>query len=183
MQVNVIRHLPTEWNQKDRLQGRRDIPIRPVTRELQRKIAKNKKTLHKLGPFQTVLASTLQRTKQTAGHYGYRPVIEPLLDELDFGPFEGMQKSVLYETFGKKWFDHPKGLHLGESLRDFEQRIEWFLEKYKNHKNMLIFGHGAWTRALISYHQTGNINGMNKLFVENNECITLNFELEQSGIL
>lgn len=183
MQVNVIRHLPTEWNEKGKLQGRRDIPIGPVTRELQRQIAKNERILHKLGPFQTVLASTLQRTIQTAGHYGYRPVIEPLLDELDFGPFEGMQKTVLYETFGEKWFDHPKQLHLGESLNDLEHRIELFLEKYKNQKNMLIFGHGAWTRALISYHQTGDINGMNKISVENNECITLKFELEQSGIL
>lgn len=183
MQVNIIRHLPTEWNKKEKLQGRRDIPIAPVTREVQRHIAKNQKSLNRIGPFNKVLASTLQRTIQTAEYYGYRPTIDPLLDELDFGPFEGMQKSILFETFGERWTSNPKKLKLGESLGELEYRIELFLEKYKKHKNILIFGHGAWTRALISYYQTGDINEMNKNSFENNECITLNFNHRKLEIL
>lgn len=144
MQVNIIRHLPTEWNKRGKLQGRRDIPISPVTREMQRHIDKNKKNLYRLGPFRKVLASTLKRTIQTAGHYGYRPEIDPLLDELDFGPFEGMQKSILFETFGERWAQNPKEVKLGESLSALEYRIELFLEKYKKKKHFDL-----WARFMV----------------------------------
>ena len=182
MQVNILRHLPTEWNTLGKLQGRRDIPIAPVTREVQRQIAKNQRSLSRLGPFSKVLASTLQRTVQTAEHYGYHPTIDPLLDELDFGPFEGRQKTILFETFGDRWTSNPKEIQLGESLSDLKQRIKLCLEKYNNQKNVLIFGHGAWARALISYYNTGDINEMNKISFDNNEFITLNFNHRTLGI-
>ncbi len=178
MQITFIRHLPTEWNIKTWLQGRQDIDILPVTEEVQQKINQNKQKLEKLAPFQLILASTLKRTHQTAKLYGLEAITtEPLLDELDFGSFEGRPKAELINEMGENWLEHPRNLILGESLVHFENRIIQFLEKYKERKNVLVFGHGSWIRAFISIVKVGHINGMNQMVVENNECITLNFDV------
>jgi broad specificity phosphatase PhoE len=176
MQITVIRHLPTEWNKQTWLQGRQDIELSQVSDELLEGIEDNQKVLQKLAPFDIVLASTLQRTHQTANLYGYKYEIEALLDELDFGPFEGVPKHKLIGKYGEVWFENPRELVLGESLKNLEKRIVMFLDKYQKNTNILAFGHGSWIRAMISYANYGDINQMNKIDVVNNACITLNIE-------
>lgn len=173
MQITLIRHLPTEWNQKTWLQGRKDIDLAIVTDEFHNGIARNQEYLKKLSPFDLVLASTLKRTHQTALLYGYHPETEALLDELDFGPFEGVPKEKLLKKYGDTWIENPKDLVLGESLINLEDRIRMFLKKYKESNNILVFGHGSWIRAMVSYNDYGHINKMNKVTVENNACITI----------
>jgi broad specificity phosphatase PhoE len=173
MQLTLIRHLPTDWNKKTWLQGRRDIELSPLTNHLQLGIEENQQYLKKIAPFDLVLASSLKRTHQTAQFYGYECQIEGLLDELDFGPFEGRPKQELFDKHGEMWINHPKDLVLGESIKHLEERLILFLGKYKNFSNILAFGHGSWIRAMISYFEYGDVNHMNKIIVENNACITL----------
>ncbi|MDF1510076.1 phosphoglycerate mutase family protein [Robertmurraya sp. DFI.2.37] len=174
MDITVIRHLPTEWNIKQKLQGKRDIPILSLTEKQHLNIAKNTNLL--MGKsFDHVLCSSLLRTKQTAERYGYTAVQDALLDELDFGPFEGRPKEDLLCEFGELWIEHPQKIVLGESLSNLEKRIISFLNKYNNAAHLLVFGHGSWIRALSSYHRFGHINAMNKMTVNNNECISLEF--------
>ncbi|WP_071395144.1 histidine phosphatase family protein [Bacillus tuaregi] len=173
MQATFIRHLPTEWNKKAWLQGRRDIAISPLTGKQQEEIQKNQQLLSQLSPFDLVLVSTLKRTNQTARLYGFHAKKEGLLDELDFGEFEGRPKAELMEAYGRLWTETPSKMTLGESVQNLEYRIIRFLDKYKEKENILIFGHGSWIRAIISYAQYGHINNMNKTQVRNNECITL----------
>lgn len=178
MQVTLIRHLPTEWNVKTWLQGRQDIDILPITDTDRDEINKNLQYLRKLSPIDVVLVSTLKRTHQTAQLYRMEAKIEAFLDELDFGSFEGRPKEELWQEFGQNWLENPRELRLGESLLDLEQRIVNFLRKYKEYNQILVFGHGSWIRAFISYIQYGHINHMNKITVENNECITLTFDID-----
>lgn len=173
MQLTLIRHLPTEWNKNQKLQGKRDIEISLVTEDVLAGIEENKRLLKLLAPFDRVLASTLKRTHQTAYLYGYTCETEALLDELDFGVFEGEPKVKLLERYKDSWIEKPEELVLGESLQNFAGRIVSFLEKYKDQKNVLVFGHGSWIRAAVSLSRFGHINNMNKIMVENNECITL----------
>ena len=175
MQLTLIRHLPTDWNKKTWLQGKRDIELSTITEEVQSEINQNQDILQSLAPFDVVLASTLKRTHQTAELYGYQPETEHLLDELDFGPFEGRPKNLLLEQYGEQWSENPKGLVLGESLTNLEKRIAKFLIKYNECNNILVFGHGSWIRAASSYFYYGHINNMNKITIGNNECIVLEF--------
>lgn len=177
MQITLIRHLPTEWNKQQKLQGRRDVELAPLTEASWQGVLQNRLLLDELAPFDEVLASTMKRTQQTAQIYGYPFTVEPLLDELDFGPFEGLSKEKLYEYCGKKWMDHPEELILGESVANLKRRIVLFLEKYRDRQNILAFGHGTWIRAAISYCYSGDINHMNKITVQNNECVILNFHV------
>lgn len=175
MHITLIRHLPTKWNQSNKLQGRKDIEITDISEIFQHKIEANKLLLKAFAPFDIVLASTLKRTHQTAKAYGYAPETEGLLDELDFGQFEGVSKERLMTAFDGKWIEAPRELILGESLIDFEKRVIAFLKKYSDYTNLLVFGHGSWIRAIVSYHHYGDINKMNKMIIENNQCITLRF--------
>lgn len=173
MHIALIRHLPTEWNRKTWLQGRRDIGISPVTDEDRKKIEENQHILRKWEPFDFILASSLKRTRQTAEIYGYTPQSENLLDELDFGQFEGKTKEQLMQAYPEQWVENPQDIVLGERVQNLETRIERFLKKYKNCENLLIFGHGSWMRAMISYYQFGHIHSMNKMIAENNDCVIL----------
>jgi len=175
MQITLIRHLPTEWNKEQKLQGKRDIPISPITAEMCEKIKENQKLLKKLEPFDLVLASSLKRTHQTAMLYGFSAETEGLLDELDFGPYEGQPKSKLIIQYGDIWFDNPIELVLGESIKNLEKRIVQFLAKYKRSEKILVFGHGSWIRAMVSYARSGHVNQMNKISVANNECIKITY--------
>lgn len=173
MQVTFIRHLPTGWNKEGLLQGQRDIPILPVPAEELININKNKEILEANDPFDAVLCSTLVRTLQTAMQYGRPPEVDNLLDEMDFGPFEGRPKSELIAKDEEKWMFQPRVGMLGEQIRDMEKRILHFIQKYGEHRRVLIFGHGAWLRAFMSIVKTGTADAMNQVALLNNECGTI----------
>lgn len=177
MQITLIRHLPTEWNNVQKLQGRKDIELSPITEVFQKGIVQNRQHLNSLSPFDLVLASTLKRTHQTAQLYGYLAETEGLLDELDFGPFEGLSKANIIQQYGNQWIENPKELVLGERVSNLEERIILFLNQYQSSNNLLVFGHGAWIRAFLSYVQYGHINKMNQMTIVNNECMTVQLKI------
>lgn len=173
MQITLIRHLPTEWNHKGLLQGRNDIELSDLFASQEKKVIQNKQQLEKNAPYDIVLASSLKRTWQTAKLYNYTPVMEPLLDELDFGVYEGLPKEKLLRDYEKRWRDQPETIVLGESLLGLENRIRVFQKKYSAFSNILLFGHGAWIRAFLSYNEHGNISNMNKRKVYFNDPIVV----------
>jgi len=173
MKLYLIRHLPTEWNKKNLLQGKKDISILNISNEDKLQMEKNLQLID-TQRFDKVLTSTLKRTQQTASMYGYDVFqAEPLLDELNFGIFEGLPKSKLIEDTNNSWIEDPKTLVLGESLQSFEDRLILFLSKYRRYKKILIFGHGAVIRALISINNSTNIDSMNKIEIQNNSITIL----------
>ncbi|THE10379.1 histidine phosphatase family protein [Bacillus timonensis] len=181
MELTLIRHLPTDWNEKGVLQGNRDIPILEISDENKQTIEKNKQQLRH--EYSLVLTSELIRTQHTARAYGYnRFEIEPLLNELDFGEFEGKEKQKLIDTHKENWFTNPREITLGESIANLETRVITFIEKYKDYDSLLVFGHGSWIRACLSYYRFGNINRMNHLEIKNNQLLTIEVGEEELQI-
>lgn len=178
MELLVIRHLPTKYNNSGLLQGHLDIDIEPPKQEQLLQIAENQRKIRQLGPVDRVLCSSLNRTAQTALAYGYAEktcIREPLLNELDFGCYEGLPRQEMLDTLGEAWWQSPETLLLGEPVIRLQQRITGLLEKYAHEERLLLFSHGAWTRALLSYSRIGNISDMNRMTVNNNDmlCLTL----------
>lgn len=182
MQITLIRHLPTDWNTMSLLQGRQDIGISPVSKSHQKRIEINKLQLEKLAPFDMVVASTLKRTYQSAKYYHYDPKKEALLNEFDFGRYEGLPKEILLKDLRGQWFKNPETIVLGESMLKLQDRITSFLEKYKRYQNILLFGHGCWIRAFLSYIQAGHINNMNDKIVLHNDPIIVNIHSIKENI-
>ncbi len=172
MLLALIRHLPTEWNRKGFLQGRRDTPLAALDARDAAAVEQNRRRLETLGPFDIVLASSLRRTQQTARIYGYPGfTAEPLLDELDYGPWEGKLREEFYQALGRRWFDDPGGLALGETMQEFEARLRRFARKYAPLPSVLAFAHGSWMRAFRSLLEHGDLSAMNRFWIENNELL------------
>ncbi len=167
-----IRHLPTEWNERGLLQGQGDSPLLEIDPASEAAIRGNLDRLTRLGAFDVILTSELRRTQITAARYGFdRFTPEPLLNELDFGEWEGRPRDAFYGAFGDRWFSDPRSLVLGESLAGFQSRILCFLEKYRRRRTVLAFSHGSWMRALRSILTHGDIRAMNSGWIENNEIL------------
>lgn len=176
MKLFLIRHLQTQYNSNGLLQGNLDIPILEPTEKVYQQINKNKQLLEQFMPFDNILVSSLQRTRMTAECYGFDKEIkvEKLLNELDFGSYEGKAKAELIADHGETWLNNPQQLVLGEPLTQLAQRIFEFLHQYQN-KQVLIFGHGSWLRALHSISQHRNIDKMNQISIANNHLLQLTY--------
>jgi probable phosphoglycerate mutase len=176
----MIRHLPTSYNQEERLQGRLNIPILLPDEAEQKKIHQNQFFLKDIGEFDKTFCSTLKRTQMTAECYGRACTVEPLLDELDFGIYEALEKSFFLKKVGNLWLKAPETLILGEPVTALADRIHQFLE-YICHtaKRVLIFGHGAWIRACVACIQNGTLHEMNRLDIHNNELIHIQFSTKK----
>lgn len=175
MKLYLIRHLITDWNKINRLQGSKDIPISPISKSDLVTIEQRKTQLITI-PFDAIIATEKIRTQQTAAAFDYANLqIEPLLNELNFGIFEGKDKALLQEKVGKDWLNNCLTLELGETLIHFQERLYTFIKKYQTHHHVLVFAHGAVIRGLKAIHETGNINTMNTYPSENLSLTILEF--------
>lgn len=168
MEIYMIRHGETMWNQQHRLQGRKDIPLNDVGLAGARIAAEALKDVH----FDRVFSSPLVRAKKTAeiilkNHPDLS--IEPLddLQEIAFGTGEGIEmrddvphteaeKEILDHL--KRWFAYPDTvapLPGGESIREVKDRIEHFLDTciYPNedtYERVMVTCHGGILRGIES---------------------------------
>src|SRR5687768_14466792 len=145
MKLVIVRHLPTAWNAEDRLQGRQNIPIIPLDEAARARLAKQIEQVQAGDPYDAVYCSTLNRTRETAELFGYvNPVSDPLLDEIDFGEFEGLLRGEMLAKVGKAWLDAPETLTFGEAVTNLGERAKAFVRKNLGHARVLAFGHGGW---------------------------------------
>lgn len=168
-----IRHLPTDYNVQGLLQGKLDIPIAPLNDELQARITENCEQLKSYQPFEHILCSPLIRTQQTAAAHGYQATTEALLQELDFGPYEGKTRDAMLREIGNAWFDDPASVELGESMNTLLKRIQQFFTQYQNQGNVLAFTHGAWMRAARAWSEQGTLKTMNLSPIPNNALLVI----------
>ncbi len=172
MLLVCVRHLPTEWNRRGLLQGRRDTELIEPDETTLQAIGRDRERLERLGPFDLVLTSRLQRARRTAEIYGFpNYTADALLDEFDFGEWEGHQRSEMMVVVGTQWEKDPRKLVLGESLVELESRIRMATMKYAVYDRVLAFGHGSWMRALRSIVECGDVRRMNRKWIENGEVL------------
>lgn len=170
MELTILRHMQTPYNAQGILQGQRDIGILPPGPDQTKSIEANKEQLGDLTRFDFILVSSLRRTRETALLYTPDFLKEPLLDELDFGSYEGRSKADLLRE-QPLWESDPGSLVLGEPLTALLKRIQAFVDKYQSKDRVLAFGHGAWTRAMTAWHSKGSIKTMNQIHIPNNRIM------------
>jgi len=85
IRLALLRHGPTDWNARHRLQGRADIPLSDSGRAA---VARRTVTAELAG-FRW-LTSPLARARQTAEALGVAAEPEPALIEMDYGSWEGL---------------------------------------------------------------------------------------------
>tara|TARA_Y100001978_G_C23457107_1_gene320534 strand:+ start:38 stop:571 length:534 start_codon:yes stop_codon:yes gene_type:complete len=173
MKLTLIRHLPTESNKKNILQGSIDNKLCAISKEDIKSIENNIKKLSK-EKFNIILTSSMIRTIETARAYGYRNfVVESLSNEINFGLFEGYNKNKLINKYKYEWYNDMRKIPIGEKFEEFSNRVFSFIKKYQNHSHLLLFGHGAFLRGLIAYSKSIPLEKMNNICIEHNQLMTI----------
>lgn len=147
MELLLIRHGITNWNQEHRFQGQIDIPLNELGHQQAARTAEHLRTLARSAPITAVYTSDLQRAWHTAAPIaealGLELRIDDRLRERHYGVFEGRTLAELEATGHaedyRRWrnrepdFALPEG---GESLRNFFARSREALEAITAHHRL-----------------------------------------------
>ena len=151
MIVDLIRHGMTEYNETNRYQGLRDIPLSEL----------GKRQLHRADiMMEAVYVSPLSRARQTARILFPEAELIPVegLQEMDFGVFEGHNYMEMeYEPNYRDWVEggcvgRCPG---GESMKEFQERtcrvFKMLVENAlrRGDERLVIVAHGGTQRAAL----------------------------------
>lgn len=162
MEIYIVRHGQTLWNQGKRLQGSTDIELNDNGRDLAIKTGIALKNTR----IDVIYSSPLKRAYETAslirGDRDIDIITDERIRELSFGHFEGQNFSELIKDEGltfRYFFKHPhlyKPADDGESLEHLIERAGSFMHEViepleKNCERVMIVAHGALNKAIMSY--------------------------------
>ena len=150
--IYIIRHGKTAMNHANLLQGRSDIPLNEEGIRQAREAADRLRDIR----FDYVFTSPLGRAVETAEIVvpGLEPVVDELLIEMDYGPFEGTDLTHLPEELISFFSDFvhnpaPEGM---EQLPAVVERAGRFLEGIRHlDGNILISTHALLMKGLLEY--------------------------------
>lgn len=173
MELYVVRHGQTDWNDKGIICGRTDVPLNRVGEMQAKRLAER---LEKEGAkIDLIIASPLLRARQTAEAVADRLNI-PLetdgrLIEQNFGVYEGAADDTVEFQINRHHFAirYPDG----ESMMQMAHRIYGFLDALKARKDkrsVMLVSHGSACRILNTYFEDINNEAFYQWKMENTEC-------------
>ena len=150
----IIRHGQSEWNALGRWQGQADPPLTEVGEN------QAKKATNKLGLFDSIVASPLQRAKNTASIISEITGVGPITTEVglierDAGPWQGLTR-IEIEKGWPGFLDSGQRPDGYESNPDLLLRIFAVLRKISKSSrisdSILIVSHAGIVHALENLH-------------------------------
>lgn len=160
MEIYILRHGKTAWNEVRLLQGSTDIPLNESGIEVALLTRDGMKDIK----FDRIYSSPLKRAYETAeiirGDRDIPIITDVRLRELSFGNLEGQNRFKLeQDKMGsfQYFFSEPEKYVApkdGESFEDICNRTSTFLKEVvepqqDKFKRILIVGHGAMNKSLI----------------------------------
>jgi broad specificity phosphatase PhoE len=148
--VNVfaIRHGETAWSLSGQHTGTTDIPLtdngRWLARQLRPVLAKE--------VFGLVLVSPMQRARETCelAGLGDRAIVEPDLNEWNYGKYEGLTPRQIKETV-PDWLIFRDGCPVGETPEEVAARVDRLIARARAAKDdVALFAHGHLLRVLAA---------------------------------
>ncbi|MFE9274303.1 histidine phosphatase family protein [Paenibacillus glucanolyticus] len=142
--IGLIRHVITDWNVQDRVQGRSDIPLNAEGRRQAESLAERIKG----DSWDVIITSPLIRARETAQIITeFIPTLnileEQRICEIDCGQLEGTTEEQRLDAWGANWRELDLGM---ERYEDVAERGSRFLEEiwsdYEG-RNVLVVSHGA----------------------------------------
>mgnify|MGYP000017231777 CR=1 FL=1 len=162
MEIYIVRHGETVWNEKKLLQGRTDIELNEKGRELARITGENLKSTD----FDLVYSSPLKRAYETAqlivGKRNIPIIKNDLIMEMCFGDWEGKNMSELLKDDSQDFrffFKQPQLYHPignGESFEELCSRASKFMTDYveplaTRYSRIMVVAHGAINKAMMMH--------------------------------
>lgn len=162
MEIYIVRHGETIWNEKKLLQGRTDIELNENGRKLAHITGESLMDTH----FDKIYSSPLKRAYETATLIANGrdiPIIKnDLIRELSFGDWEGQNMSELLKDDTQKFKHFFKEPHLyrattnGETLEELCDRAAIFMKtvvepEARECSRIMIVAHGAINKAIMMH--------------------------------
>jgi probable phosphoglycerate mutase len=147
-QVWLARHGETEWSSLGRHTGRTDVPLTGPGREQARQLGERLQSR----PFALVLSSPLSRAAETArlAGFGDRLVLDPDLQEWDYGEHEGRRTDEIREDY-PGWTIWRGPWPGGEQIDEVAARADRVVERLRAvDGDVLVFAHGHLLRILAA---------------------------------
>lgn len=176
----LVRHGETRFNAKKKIQGSMDIPLSNVGIEQAKKVARRFNGI----TVDLIYSSELLRAKCTAESISEvvrRPIIiDPNLNEMRFGIFEGMTFEEIARKYPDMWEQREKNklkytAHKGDSLIGFRNRVMKSIHRilYQFPKgDIIIVSHGGTNRAIMCALLGLNMKKFH-LIRQDNTCINI----------
>lgn len=177
MELYIIRHGETVWNEAGRLQGRADIELNSNGRSIAGRLGEQLENID----FDCIYSSPLIRAYETAclirGHRNIPIVRDERLQEISFGCMEGTHYSewLADNSPYRFFFDEPAKYNPptdGESFKQVCMRTENFIHEIiepqvNSAKRLMIVAHGALNKGIMCYIEKNSIanywgNGLQK---------------------
>ena len=170
MELYIVRHGKTYWNNEKKIQGWADIELTEEGRQVACDSAEGMKDIH----FDAVYSSPLKRAYETAcilkGDREIPVVVDERIKEIGFGVLEGADftkirgdKTSKFTAFfdAPELYEAPEG---GESIQEVCDRAEDFLKeiiaKHKDDERVMIVAHGAVNKAMLHYIRKNEIKDL-----------------------
>ena len=167
MELYIVRHGKTYWNEERKIQGWADIDLTAEGREVAVLSAEGMKDIH----FDAIYSSPLKRANETAhilrGDRNLPIVVDERIKEIGFGVLEGADflqirgdKTSKFVSFFEQpeVYEAPEG---GESFETVSERAADFMaeiiEKHKADTRVMIVAHGAVNKAMMRYVRKNEI--------------------------
>lgn len=175
MKLFLVRHGQTDWNLKNLLQGRTDIPLNENGKNQALEVKEKLKNIK----FDICISSPLIRTIETSKIItNLDIIIDKRIIEREMGCLEGKNYNLYHKNnyYDFKLNSNEYGV---ESVKELFKRAEEFLndikEKY-NDKTVLVVSHGAIIRVL-HYTITGYDENTNFIEKKIPNCSILEYEI------
>lgn len=154
MKVFLLRHAETTWTLSGQHTGRTDLELTDAGRAEARRTHALFETLLAGQPLDAVYSSPRRRTLETAELVlpGRTPVISDLVQEFDYGDYEGLTPAQIQER-APGWSLWHDGCPNGETVGDVGSRADAFIrDVLGKHQdgNVCVVSHGHMTRVLTA---------------------------------
>ncbi|MFC1533189.1 histidine phosphatase family protein [Thermodesulfobacteriota bacterium] len=159
--VHFIRHGQTDWNLEGRIQGQSESRLTELGRKQALNLCKRLDSI----TFDSVYSSSSIRAYDTAQILINNRSVEirklDSLREIELGAWEGRLKDDVKESEPEEYYsfynDPSQFNFFGmETFYELQKRalstFEWVVKNDRG-KEILIVGHGAWIKALLSYFE------------------------------
>lgn len=159
--IYLVRHGETVWNAEQRRQGRGDSPLTEKGIAQSRALGRTLKTMLEGEKSITLVTSPAGRSRRTAaiiaeelGIAHERIQTTPLLQEMDFGGWQGLTDAEIATQFPEQWrerelnrwfFVYPDG----ESYPVLCSRVAQWMETAQNQSGVIVAVTHQWTSRAI----------------------------------
>jgi broad specificity phosphatase PhoE len=190
MIIHLIRHAETTWHMDDKYAGHTEIELNKNGIDQSHKLKSWVLNQNIDTVYTSALSRSISTAKPSVDALAITPIINPNLNEVNFGEIEGLTKDQFRSNFPKVWEEFqvspantlfPSGETGSLAVKRALECISTILEN-KNSSEVMIVSHGTLIRLLLTHFLSKDLNQYRNLFpvIDNIGITTISLESSSS---